>query len=121
MEELYQLMEYLPAAFKNEKEGEYITYLRDSFEQNYKNCKYQFAILACHMIYVSFVYFSVWQIKNSKPEDFSKSLIGFTKDEENSLITASSPFAFAKRPGARRRVGAADCAHRTSTERGPLT
>lgn len=94
MEEFYQLMEYLPASFKNEKDGEYIAYLRDSFEQNYQNGKYQFAILACHMLYMSFVYFSVWQIKKSRPVDFGKSLIGFSKDDEKSLLTASSPFAF---------------------------
>lgn len=94
MEEFYQLMEYFPASFKNEKDGEYIAYLRDSFEQNYQNGKYQFAILACHMLYMSFIYFSVWQIKNSRPVDFGKSLIGFSKDDEKSLLTASSPFAF---------------------------
>lgn len=96
MEEFYQLMEYLPAAFKNEKDGEYIAYLRDSFEQNYQNGKYQFAVLACHMLYMSFVYFSVWQIKNSNPNDFAKSLIGFSKDDEKSLLSASNPFTFAK-------------------------
>lgn len=94
MEEFYLLMEYLPSSFKNEKDGEYVAYLRDSFEQNYKNGKYQFAMLACHMLYMSFVYFSVWQIKNSRPDDFKKSLIGFSKDDEVSLLSASSPFAF---------------------------
>ena len=94
MEEFYRLMEYLPASFKNEKDGDYIAYLRDSFEQNYQNGKFQFAILACHMLYMSFVYFSVWQIKNSRPDDFKKSLVGFSKDDETSLLSASSPFAF---------------------------
>lgn len=70
--------------------------MRDSFEQNYQNGKYQFAVLACHMLYMSFVYFSVWQIKNSNPNDFAKSLIGFSKDDEKSLLSASNPFTFAK-------------------------
>ncbi|MGC1861344.1 MAG: hypothetical protein WA733_09540 [Methylocystis sp.] len=94
MEEFYQLMAYLPSSFKNEKDGEYVAYLRDSFEQNYQNGKYQFAILSCHMLYMSFVYFSVWQIKNSRLADFKKSLIGFSKDDETSLLSASTPFAF---------------------------
>ena len=95
MEDFYELMEYLPFSFKNENDGKYISYLSDSFEQNYNGGKYQFALLACHMLYMGFVYFSIWQIKNSRPEDFSKSLIGFSKDNEKKLIDAKNPFAFA--------------------------
>ena len=96
MEEFYEIMRYLPASYKSEKDGEYIVYLRDSFEQNYQNEKYQFALLASHMLYMSFVYFSVWQIKNSRPDDFAKSLIGFSKDDEKELLEASNPFTFWK-------------------------
>lgn len=94
MEEFYQIMRYLPASYKSTQDQNYIDYLRDSFEQNYRNGKYQFALLACHMLYMSFVYFSVWQIKNSRPDDFAKSLIGFSKDDEKKLLTASNPFTF---------------------------
>lgn len=96
MEEFYEIMRYLHASYKSEKDGEYIAYLRDSFEQNYQNEKYQFALLASHMLYMSFVYFSVWQIKNSRPDDFAKSLIGFSKDDEKELLEASNPFTFWK-------------------------
>ncbi len=94
MEDFYELMRYLPASYKSEKDGEYISYLRETFEQNYQSDKYQFALLACHMLYMSFVYFSIWQIKNTNPDDFAKSLIGFSKDDEKKLLEASSPFAF---------------------------
>lgn len=94
MEEFYQIMRYLPASYKSTQDQDYIAYLRDSFEQNYQNGKYQFALLACHMLYMSFVYFSVWQIKNSRPDDFAKSLIGFSKDDEKELLAASNPFTF---------------------------
>lgn len=96
MEDFYQIMRYLPASYKSTQDGDYIAYLRDSFEQNYQNGKYQFALLACHMLYMSFVYFSVWQIKNSRPDDFAKSLIGFSKDDEKELLGASNPFTFWK-------------------------
>lgn len=96
MEEFYQIMRYLPASYKSTQDQDYIAYLRDSFEQNYQNGKYQFALLACHMLYMSFVYFSVWQIKNSRPDDFAKSLIGFSKDDEKELLDASNPFTFWK-------------------------
>lgn len=96
MEDFCQIMRYLPASYKSTQDGEYIAYLSDSFEQNYQNEKYQFALLACHMLYMSFVYFSVWQIKNSRPDDFAKSLIGFSKDDEKELLAASNPFTFWK-------------------------
>lgn len=96
MEEFYQIMRYLPASYKSTQDQDYIAYLRDSFDQNYQNGKYQFALLACHMLYMSFVYFSVWQIKNSRPDDFAKSLIGFSKDDEKELLAASNPFTFWK-------------------------
>lgn len=96
MEDFYQIMRYLPASYKSTQDGDYIAYLGDSFEQNYQNEKYQFALLACHMLYMSFVYFSVWQIKNSRPDDFAKSLIGFSKDDEKELLGASNPFTFWK-------------------------
>ena len=43
---------------------------------------------------MSFVYFNVWQIRQTEPDDFSKGLIGFPKDVEKDLLTATSPFVF---------------------------
>ncbi len=53
----------------------------------------QFAFLAYHMLAMGFVYFNIWQIKQSRPEDFEKGLIGFARDKR-ALLTATSPFAF---------------------------
>ena len=46
------------------------------------------------MLAMSFVYFNIWQIKKTEPENFEMSLIGFGKDVEKSLIAATSPFVF---------------------------
>lgn len=94
MDDAQPILEYLPASYKNRSDGDYITFLWETFEGNYQSGKYQFAVLACHMLYMSFVYFSVWQIKQSRTEDFRKSLVGFSKDDEKGLLDASSPFAF---------------------------
>lgn len=94
MDDAQPILEYLPASYKNRSDGEYITFLWEAFESNYQSGKFQFAVLACHMLYMSFVYFSVWQIKQSRTEDFRKSLVGFSKDDEKGLLDASSPFAF---------------------------
>ena len=94
MEEAVELANYLPLSFKSEKEEEYIKFLWDAFESNYENKKYQFAFLAYHMLTMSFVYFNIWQIRQTEPKDFAMALIGFGKDIEKSLLEANSPFVF---------------------------
>jgi hypothetical protein len=94
MEEAAELGNYLPLSFKSPKEQEYIEFLWDAFETNYSHGKYQFAFLAYHMLTMSFVYFNIWQIKQTEPKDFAMGLIGFGKDIEKSLLEATSPFVF---------------------------
>ena len=94
MEEAAELASYLPLSFKTPKEQEYIEFLWDAFETNYTHGKYQFAFLAYHMLTMSFVYFNIWQIKQTEPKDFAMGLIGFGKDVEKSLLEATSPFVF---------------------------
>lgn len=94
MEEAIELNNYLPLSFKTRSEQDYIAFLWDAFESNYENKKYQFAFLAYHMLTMSFVYFNIWQIRQTHPEDFGKGLIGFGKDIEKNLLEATSPFVF---------------------------
>ena len=42
---------------------EYIRYLRDAFVENISNGKYQFALLAFHMMFMSFIYRQFWCLK----------------------------------------------------------
>ena len=79
MEEAFELNNYLPLSFKSPKEQEYIDFLWDAFDTNYSHDKYQFAFLAYHMLTMSFVYFNIWQIRQARPEDFEKGLIGFAE------------------------------------------
>ena len=94
MEEAAELADYLPLSFKTPKEQEYIEFLWDAFETNHTHGKYQFAFLAYHRLTMSFVYFNIWQIRQTEPKDFAMGLIGFGKDIEKSLLEASSPFVF---------------------------
>ena len=94
MEEAADLSNYLPLSFKSPKEQEYIAFLWDAFETNYTHGKYQFAFLAYHMLTMSFVYFNIWQIKQTEPEDFAKAMVGFDRNIEKEIMTATSPFTF---------------------------
>jgi hypothetical protein len=94
MEEALELESYLPVSYKTRSEQEYIAFLWDAFDTNYTHGKYQFAFLAYHMLTMSFVYFNIWQIRQTEPKDFAMALIGFGRDTEKSLLEANSPFVF---------------------------
>ena len=46
------------------------------------------------MLTMSFVYFNIWQIKQTEAKDFEKGLIGFGRETERNLLEATSPFVF---------------------------
>jgi len=93
MAEAAELADYLPLSFRAPTEQEYIEFLWGAFEANRKEGKHQFAFLAYHMLTMSFIYFNIWQIKQTDPAAFATALIGF-KEHEKSLLEATSPFAF---------------------------
>lgn len=94
MEEAWTILEYLPKSFKSEKDQEYINFLWDTFQTNYEAGKYQFAYLAYHLLFMSYIYFIIWKIKTNKPEDFQKAIIGFQNETEKILDNATTPFVF---------------------------
>lgn len=94
MDDTLAIRDYLPRSFKNQNDADYIAFLWETFEDNYESGKYQFAMLVCHMLYMSFVYFSVWQIRLSRPADFANAVIFQQKEKE--LLAASSPFTFSE-------------------------
>lgn len=89
-----EIHDYLPLTYPSASEGAYIRFVWEAFESNYESNKYQFAMLAFHMLYMSYVYFSVWQIKQAKPEAFTHAVLFQQKEKE--LLTASSRFTFSE-------------------------
>ncbi len=94
MEEAQKIFDYLPVSYKNPTEKEYVEFLWDAFLTNYNAGKYPFAFLSYHMLFMCFVYFEIWQIKENCAEDFQKAMVGFNKDKENELLNSTTPFAF---------------------------
>jgi len=66
MEEAAEPENYLPRSSRarpaccRQDEQDYVAFLSDAFETNYTHGKYQFAVLAYHMLTKSFVYFNIW-------------------------------------------------------------
>ena len=94
MEEALELGDYLPVSYKTRSEGEYIAFLWDAFQSNYTTGKYEFSSLAFHLLYMSFVSFSVWQIRLVREQDFKNALVGFQIESETKLLDADTPFKF---------------------------
>jgi len=93
MEEARRIFDYLPVSYQNPTENEYVEFLWDAFLTNYNAGKYPFAFLSYHMLFMCFVYFEIWQIKENCADDFQKAMIGFSKDMEKELLEATTPFA----------------------------
>ena len=94
MDVALELDAYLPQSFANAAEREYLDFLWSAFRTNYDEKHYEFASLAFHLLFMSFVSFSIWQIKLARPNKFSMAMIGFRKEDEKTLDKCDSPFKF---------------------------
>lgn len=91
MDEALELGDYLPISYRAQSEGEYVGFLWSAFESNYSAGKYEFASLAFHLLYMSFVSFSIWQIRTARQRDFKFALVGFQNESEADLLAADAP------------------------------
>lgn len=94
MEEALEFEEYLPFSIADSGEQSYMQFLWAAFESNYSEGRFEFASLAFHLLYMSFVSFSIWQIRLARPEPFQMAMVGFQADYETALTGCDSPFKF---------------------------
>ena len=94
MDEALVILDYLPLSYRNKDEERYVGFLWESFATNYENGKYEFANLAFHLLYMSYICFAVWRIRAARRTDFEKAMVGFQSEVENKLYKADSPFQF---------------------------
>lgn len=94
MDDALAILDYLPLSYRNKDEERYVGFLWESFATNYENGKYEFANLAFHLLYMSYICFAVWRIRAARRADFEKAMVGFQSEVENKLFKADSPFQF---------------------------
>lgn len=94
MDEALELGTYLPQSFANASEQAYLDFLWSAFQTNYEAERFEFASLAFHLLYMSFVSFSIWQIRLARPEQFSMAMVGFRSEDEGKLMGYDNPFKF---------------------------
>lgn len=94
MDEALELNEYLPYSMAAANEQSYLQFLWSAFESNYQQGRYEFASLAFHLLYMSFVSFSIWQIRLARPDAFHMAMVGFRAEDEGKITECDSPFKF---------------------------
>lgn len=73
MEEYIQkLLYYLPIDFGDTENNEYKTYLVCACCENYTNEKFQFSLMAFHMLFMAFLYKEFWTLKTYSHERFER-------------------------------------------------
>ncbi len=60
---IYQIRSYLPIKFIDSEANDFLKYLEETYLDNIKNNKYQFAFKAFHMLYMTFIYKISWFVK----------------------------------------------------------
>ena len=66
MDDALAILDYLPLSYRNKDEERYVGFLWESFATNYENGKYEFANLAFHLLYMSYICFAVWRIRAAR-------------------------------------------------------
>jgi hypothetical protein len=94
MDDALEISNYLPQSFASVNEQAYLDLLWSAFQTNYEAERYEFASLAFHLLYMSFVSFSIWQIRLARPEPFAMAMVGFRNEDEGGLMACESPFKF---------------------------
>lgn len=79
-DDLYKLLDYLPEAFQDESEEQYIDALTLAMQTSYVNELYQFTYLQYHMLFMTAVYYVLLKISKLHPEEFDKALYFLLKD-----------------------------------------
>jgi hypothetical protein len=94
MDEALELSEYMPNSLAAASEQAYLDFLWAAFQTNYEQGRYEFASLAFHLLYMSFVSFSIWQIRLARPDQFKMAMVGFRAEDEGVISDCDSPFKF---------------------------
>ena len=94
MDDALELIDYLPISLKSDEETEYINSLWLAFGNAYGHGDLQFAFLPYHMLYMSFVYCTLWKVRCVYPDYVRLVSIGFGDRAEKAIRDMTDPFAF---------------------------
>lgn len=84
---VYEIKQYLPLFYTNPDNEEYASYLETAYLKNNEAKTHQFSFMSFHLLYMSFIYKTVWFLRTHKFELF-------TSREQNNenFRNANTPF-----------------------------
>ncbi len=98
MENVYELLDYLP--LEDIEVNDYVRPLINSAQVTYEKGEYQFSYFAVHLIFMTNIYTTVWQVSQFYKERYNHSLL-FARPyngKEVKLDEITSVFEFSKLP-----------------------
>lgn len=64
-EKVTEIRNYLPIYFESKENNEYVEYLTSAYLKNVEAEKYQFSFIAFHILYMCFIYKTIWSLKKN--------------------------------------------------------
>lgn len=95
-EELQDINAYLSIKNESEEEQRYLTGLYSQYITATESGSYHLALFAYHLLFMSYVYQTIYKIKEWCPEKFKLALITSSKQERDQYLEAKSCWIFSK-------------------------
>ncbi len=95
-EELQDINAYLSIKNESEEEQIYLTGLYSQYITATESGSYHLALFAYHLLFMSYVYQTIYKIKEWCPEKFKLALITSSKQERDQYLEAKSCWIFSK-------------------------
>jgi len=84
---ILQIRMYLPIKFADEEANEFLKYMEETYLENIRNKKYQFAFIAFHMLHMTFCYKTKWFLKIQNNQKINQSLQDYiSKRDKNAFF-----------------------------------
>lgn len=90
-EKVNELRNYLPIYFESKENNEYVEYLTSAYLKNIEAEKYQFSFIAFHILYMCFIYKTIWSLKKNGDTANFETVLNNCRNKQ-SLIVYSSLF-----------------------------
>jgi len=90
------LLNYLSIRNENEEEQKYLNGLAEQFEYATMSGSFHLAIFAYHLIFMTYVYQTIFKIKIWLPDKFRLAIITFPADERREFLESKSFWVYSK-------------------------
>jgi len=81
-----KILNYLPIEFADDESNVFVKYLEETYLENVRNQKYQFAFIAFHMLYMTFCYKTKWFLKTQNNKLINQTLQKYITTHKNAFF-----------------------------------